>query len=244
MNKDSGNIDQNKEKKIWFRNYLFSILIHLLLFVGLIYFLDLSSNASRINSVVFSLDSKEYQSEKSFKEKENNINDDEVESEPPVESSNEIRTVSFSDIKADTTNLEQIYSEPTLNVKIKYPRGWTFIDQNKNKKLEGVTFWLNDGSINPPPYLHLEVVDKDMFIEKRYKYKTDFKKYTAYYNDPEELQDYFTQIIYLRTDDDEDFRLKLMIKGKNEFDSFQPRFWAILESFDFGKNIFKTIGIN
>ncbi|MDY0083884.1 MAG: hypothetical protein RBR74_11940 [Ignavibacteriaceae bacterium] len=239
MNRNSDEINRSKERKIWLKNYIFSIIIHLILFVSLIYFLDLSSNSARINSIIFSLDTQEYQTEKTFNEKEkSNIGDVDEIPEPPLKEADEIRTVSFTDIQADTTNLEQFYTEPTLNVKMKYPRGWTFIDQNKNKKLEGVTFWLNDGSVNPPPYLHLEVVDKDMFIEKRYQYKTDFEKYTAYYNDPEELQDYFTQIIYLRTEDNEDFRLKIMIKGKNDFYLFQPRFWAILKSFDFGNDIF------
>ena len=37
---------------------------------------------------------------------------------------------SFSDSLADTTNLVQIYKESTLNVSVKYPAGWTYIDQN------------------------------------------------------------------------------------------------------------------
>ena len=49
------------------------------------------------------------------------------------------------------------------------------------------------------------------------------------------MQGYITQIFYIRTEDDEDFRLKLMIKGEVQFKSFQPRFWAILKSFSFGK---------
>ncbi len=127
----------------------------------------------------------------------------------------EVKAISFSDIVADSTNLDQVYSEPTLNVSIKYPKGWTFIDQNKKKKLDGVTFWEIDGQYNPPPYIHLEVVDKDMFIEKRYLYKMDLENYKAYYNDPEEMQGYITQIFYIRTEDDEDFRLKLMMKGED-----------------------------
>ena len=91
---------------------------------------------------------------------------------------------------------------------------------------------------NPPPYIHLEVVDKDMFIEKRYSYKMDLEKCQAFYNDPEEMQGYVTQIIYIRTSGDEDFKLKLMMKGETEFKSFQPRFWAILKSFDFGSSLF------
>lgn len=186
---------------------------------------------------MFSVDTKEYVVEKSSVEEESTDQTSDQNSQTP-EVGEEIETVSFTNLLADTTNLDQLYTETSLNVKIKYPKGWAFIDQNKNKKLEGVTFWVNDGTIIPPPYLHLEVINKDMFIEKRYKYKTDFEKYIAYYNDPEELQDYLTRVIYIRTEDDQDFQLKLMIKGKNEFESFEPKFWAILKSFDFGKNLF------
>jgi hypothetical protein len=77
-----------------------------------------------------------------------------------------------------------------------------------------------------------------MFIEKRYTYKMDLENYKAYYNDPEEMQGYITQIFYIRTEDDEDFRLKLMMKGEKEFKAFQPRFWAILKSFNFGSSLF------
>ena len=66
----------------------------------------------------------------------------------------------------------------------------------------------------------------------------DLEKYQAYYNDPEEMQGYVTQLIYIRTSDDEDFKLKLMMKGETEFKSFQPRFWAILKSFKFEKSWF------
>ena len=158
--------------------------------------------------------------------------------EQNTEAAQELKTVSFSDIIADTTNLDQVYTESTLNVSIKYPKGWTFIDQNKKKKLDGVTFWASDGQYKPPPYIHLEVVSNDMFIEKRFSYKMKLEKYQAYYNDPEEMQGYMTQIFYISTGNDEDFRLKLMMKGKTEFYSFQPKFWAILKSFNFGSNFF------
>lgn len=235
------NVDINNysiAKKLWIRNYSLSILIHFIMLILLMLMYNWSNKQAKINSIMFSLDTKEYQTEKTFEqinepgEKENQIPQDIAQ---PIE---EIKTVSLTDLNADTTNLDQLYSESTLNVKIKYPKGWTYLDQNKNKKLEGVTFWANDGSINPPPYIHLEVVSKDMFIEKRYKYKTEIDKYAAFYNDPEETQGYLTLVIYIRTGDEEDFRLKLMIKGKNEFESFQPKFWAIVKSFEFGKSFF------
>lgn len=237
MNSNSVEIEQVNERKLWFRNYFLSVLFHLLLIAAFILLYSWNNNQSKINSIMFSVDTKEYVVEKSSVEEESTDQTSDQNSQTP-EVGEEIETVSFTNLLADTTNLDQLYTETSLNVKIKYPKGWAFIDQNKNKKLEGVTFWVNDGTIIPPPYLHLEVINKDMFIEKRYKYKTDFEKYIAYYNDPEELQDYLTRVIYIRTEDNQDFQLKLMIKGKNEFESFEPKFWAILKSFDFGKNLF------
>lgn len=225
MNSNSVEIEQVNERKLWFRNYFLSILFHLLLIAVFILLYNWNNNQSKINSIMFSVE-----------EEPADQTSDQNSQTPEVRE--EIETVSFTNLLADTTNLDQLYTETSLNVKIKYPKGWAFIDQNKNKKLEGVTFWVNDGTIIPPPYLHLEVINKDMFIEKRYKYKTDFEKYIAYYNDPEELQDYLTRVIYIRTEDDQDFQLKLMIKGKKEYESFEPKFWAILKSFDFGKSLF------
>lgn len=238
MNNSLTEIENVNNKKLWIRNYLLSFLFHLILVIGVLFVYNWNDDQSKINSIIFSLDTKEYVVEKTFAEEE--VIDEQKNQIPKqtTEMIEEIETISFTDITADTTNLDQIYSEPTLNVKLKYPKGWTFLDQNKNKKLEGVTFWVNDGSIIPPPYLHLEVLRKDMFVENRYKYKTDFGKYLAYYNDSEELQDYLTRVVYIRTEDEEDFQIKLMIKGKREFEFFEPKFWAILKSFDFGSSIF------
>ena len=74
----------------------------------------------------------------------------------------------LNDQNADTTLLEQLYSEQTLNVRVKYPAGWKFIDQNNNGKLDGVTFWATTGNYNPPPYIHLEVKEKYLFSENRF----------------------------------------------------------------------------
>ena len=213
-----------------------------MIIAALVYFYGLQTNSAKINSDFFTLDTKEFiRDESDINERtEDDVNNrDQVEQKEQVNENNEeSKTISFSDIIADTTNLDQVYSEPTLNVSIKYPKGWTFIDQNKRKKLDGVTFWATDGSYNPPPYIHLEVVDKDMFLENRYTYKIDLEDFQTYYNDPEEIQGYVTQIFYIRTKGDEDFRLKLMMKGETEFKSFQPRFWAILKSFKFGSSFF------
>jgi hypothetical protein len=140
----------------------------------------------------------------------------------------------YSDKDADTTSLNNVYSEKTLNVNIKYPAGWTFIDQNVKNKLDGVTFWGLTNVYNPPPYIHLEVKEKYLFNPSRFKYNKEYDDYVIYYNDPEEMADQFTQIIYIRTEDDEDFSLKLIMKGKENFRIFQPVFFGMLKTFDFG----------
>ena len=107
---------------------------------------------------------------------------------------------SFKDENVDTTLLEQLYSEQTLNVRVKYPAGWQFMDQNNKGKLDGVTFWATPGNYNPPPYIHLEVIEKYLFSESRYKYKRKMNDFTAFYNEPEELSGQVSQEVYCRTD--------------------------------------------
>jgi hypothetical protein len=235
-------IEKTDENKKWIRNFSISVFIHLLFIVIFIFFYGLQDERNKINSLFFTIDSKEFvnqQNDLVEEQKENLANQNQpLHNEQISEAPQELKTISFTDIIADTTNLDQVYNEPTLNVSIKYPKGWTFIDQNKKQKLDGVTFWANDGQYNPPPYIHLEVVSNDLFIEKRFSYKMELEKYQAYYNDPEEMQGYLSQIVYIRTGNDEDFRLKLMMKGRIEFYSFQPKFWAILKSFNFGKSFF------
>lgn len=242
MDKQDSEIENIEADKNWIRNFSISIILHLLFVVLFIFFYGLQDERSKINSLFFTLDTKEFVNPNAdlMEEQMDEPMDQEqlLPNEQNIETVQELKTVSFSDVTADSTNLDQVYTESTLNVSIKYPKGWTFIDQNKKKKLDGVTFWASDGQYNPPPYIHLEVVSKDMFIEKRFFYKMELEKYLAYYNDPEEMQGYMTQIIYIRTGNNEDFRLKLMMKGKTEFYSFQPRFWAILKSFKFGNSFF------
>jgi len=242
MEKQDSEIENINENKIWIRNFSVSIFLHLLLVVVFIFFYGLKGDNARINSMFFTIDTKEFSTTKQDlveeRQEDYPINEQVLPKEQTSETIDELKTINFSDIVADTTNLDQVYTEPTLNISIKYPKGWTFIDQNKKKKLDGVTFWASDGIYNPPPYIHLEVVRNDMFIEKRFSYKMELEKYQAFYNEPEEMQGYFSQIIYIRTGNDEDFRLKLMMKGKTEFYSFQPKFWAILKSFYFGSSLF------
>lgn len=139
---------------------------------------------------------------------------------------------------ADTTFLTQYYSETSLNVKLKFPVGWTYIDQNVKKKLDGVTFYGDPQIFSPPPYVHLEVVEKYLFNPSRYTEKAKNFNYEYYYNVPEELEGTFSQIIYIKTEIKEDFIIKLIVKGKEPFYRFLPSFWGIVQSFDFGSSFF------
>jgi hypothetical protein len=138
----------------------------------------------------------------------------------------------------DSTNLEHIYKEPTLNVRIKYPAGWTYVDQQVSNKLDGITFWSINNSFNPPPYVNIEVVDKYLFNPAKYKYKYKFKNFEGYYNEPEEMEGQVSQLIYVRTNDDEDFIIKLIVNGKENFNRFQPVFFGMINSFRFGSSLF------
>ncbi len=134
--------------------------------------------------------------------------------------------------------LEQLYSEQTLNVRVKYPAGWKFIDQNNNGKLDGVTFWASASNYNPPPYIHLEVKEKYLFSKNRYQSSKEMRDFTAYYNEPEELSGQVSQEVYCRTESETDFSIKLIINGREQFKSFQPRFFGMIKSFKFGKTLF------
>jgi hypothetical protein len=156
--------------------------------------------------------------------------------EKPAEPEEESGAVFYSldEKNSDTTGLQNVYTEKTLGVRIKYPAGWNFIDQNVKSKLDGVTFWGLANIYNPPPYIHLEVKEKYLFNPSRFKYNQKFRNYTIFYNDPEEMADQYTQIIYIRTEKDEDYSLKLIMKGEESFRTFQPVFFGMLKTFSFG----------
>ena len=138
----------------------------------------------------------------------------------------------------DSTGLNQTYQEPTLNVRLRYPSGWVYVDQQRKRKLDGITFWASTGNYIPPPYIHVEVVEKYIFNPGQYKYKYDFERFTGYYNDPEELENQVSQTIYIRTGDDEDYSIKLIMEGHEAFKEFQPVFFAMVKSFRFGNSLF------
>ena len=138
----------------------------------------------------------------------------------------------------DTSGLYQVYKESTLDVSMRYPVGWTYIDQDIKNKLDGVTFWAVNGIYSPPPYVHLEVKEKYLFNPSRYKYSIKTDDYTAYYNDPEELSGQVSQEVYIRTSIDEDFSIKLIMKGRDSFMAFQPVFFGMIKTFKFDNSLF------
>lgn len=229
------------------RRRIFSLISSLLLhtvFFALIIISGISSNQiPKINRQLITLESiqidkdvksdiqKENTSEESEKGKQNNQSTED-------QTENNLILVNPEDLIADTTDIDQIYSEKTLNLSIKYPKGWTFIDQTKKNKLDGVTFWSIEGVYNPPPYIHLEVVEKYLFNPNRYKYKVKQFNCEWYFNDPVNLEGQISQEIYIKTEDDEDFSVKLIMKGEDQFRAFQSKFFAIVKSLEFGKGIF------
>lgn len=219
-----------------------SIALHLIFF-ALIIISGISSNQlPKINRQVITLESVQSENKSELKPVEENITEDSKQLNQPTEENksdlNNTVVINPEEIIADTTNLDQVYAEKTLNLSIKYPRGWTYIDQNKKNKLDGVTFWSVEGIYNPPPYIHLEVVEKYLFNPNRFKYKAKQFNCEWYFNDPINLEGQISQEIYIRTETDEDFIVKIIMVGNEQFRSFQPKFYAIVKSLDFKRGIF------
>jgi hypothetical protein len=219
-----------------------SIALHLIFF-ALIIISGISSNElPKINRQLITLESVQSENQSELKPVEENITEDSKQLNQPTEENksdlNNTVVINPEEIIADTTNLDQVYAEKTLNLSIKYPRGWTYIDQNKKNKLDGVTFWSVEGIYNPPPYIHLEVVEKYLFNPNRFKYKAKQFNCEWYFNDPINLEGQISQEIYIRTETDEDFIVKIIMVGNEQFRSFQPKFYAIVKSLDFKRGIF------
>lgn len=134
----------------------------------------------------------------------------------------------------DTLGLPGQYAEPTLHVRIRYPVGWSFMDQNKKNKLDGVTFLGPPTTSGAIPYVHVDVQEKYMFNPSRYNMKSEEKNYVMYFNAPEVLEGQFTQTIYIRTESEQDYSIKLIVKGEADFKEFQPVFLAMIKTFKFG----------
>lgn len=228
-----------------------SIVIHLLIITASILILSFNSDPSRASQVVeiytrymeneIPLEEESTEEEKPVDEKEPAEKEPEPEEikEPEKEAEKEKAAPEYLNFSnADTTDLNQVYKEPTLNVSIRYPKGWTFLDQNRKNRLDGVTFWAATTQFNPPPYVHLEVKEKYLFNPSRYEKQMNLNDAVAYYNEPKELSGQVSQEFYIRTDSDVDFSLKLIMKGRNNFILYQPEFFGMLKTFRFGRTIF------
>lgn len=211
-----------------------SVLLHSVLIAAALLVMILSSEKPKVNPDFVEL----IQAQAQSVEEKNVDAKTEEKKETQTQPGERSHYYSFAKANADTTSLEQVYSEPTLKVRLKYPNGWTYIDQDVKNKLDGITFWDANSIISPPPYVHLEVKDKDIFNPKKFKYKDKINNYTVYYNDPEELEEQVSQIFYFRTETDEDFSMKLIIKGRENFKILQPKFFGMLKTFRFGDTVF------
>ncbi len=134
----------------------------------------------------------------------------------------------------DTMGLPGQYAEPTLHVRMRYPIGWSFMDQNKKNKLDGVTFLGPPTTSGVIPYVHVDVQEKYMFNPSKYNMKSEEKNYTMYFNPPEMLEGQYAQTIYIRTESEQDYSIKLIVKGEADFKEFQPVFLAMIKTFKFG----------
>lgn len=214
---------------------LISLLTHSIVFIATSYLFSLKFDKPVINTVYLTFQKEDISQKNEVIEErdESEVLPQENISTAPADAS-----VSLNKTQYDTSDIRQIYRESTLNVSVRYPNGWTYIDQNVKNKLDGVTFWAVRGNYEVPPYVHLEVQDKLIFNPSRYKHQLKHKENIFYFNDPEELEGYYSQIVYIRTDSEEDYSLKLMVKGKENFNYLQPVFFNMAKSFSFGKTIF------
>ncbi|MCE1189500.1 MAG: hypothetical protein LWX56_10190 [Ignavibacteria bacterium] len=136
----------------------------------------------------------------------------------------------------DSASLGNSYTESTLGVHMRYPNGWSYLDQKVKKQLDGITFLGPATSNGQIPYIHMKVQDKYLFNPGRYKQSVDMGKSKAYYNEPEILEEQYTFEVYVRTENDQDYLFKLIVKGEPAFHEFKPVFLAMLQTFSFRGN--------
>lgn len=243
---------QNRNRLL--AGYLLSLIAHIAVFAGPGLLLELNTEPIPPGSVT--LDFRHFQP---VPEEVNEIEEIEEES-PPVEEIEEEEPVIEEEEKpdstgmiaaeedtlmnefltalaeADTASLDTLYQESTLDVSIKFSQGWTYLDENAKGKLDAVTFFL-PGSGDAMPFVHLEVRDKDLFNSQKYEHMQEMRHYTAYFNDPEELEGQFSLEVYMRTETGEDYLLKLTVRGEEAFNRYRPVFYAMLKTFSFGDDI-------
>lgn len=231
----------NGKNKKFYLSLTLSVFTHVCIFFILVYLLGLKINKPVINPVYINFSNSLSHSQDEDEITKNETEDFEksnqskelIESETEQINNTSLNYHLFNDLEADTSNLQQTYFEPTLKVSIKYPAGWTFIDQNVKNKLDGVTFWMFNSEIKPPPYLHLEVIEKYLFNPTKFEDSLQISDFIVFYSDPEELEGQITQLFYIRTEIEEDFSLKLIVKGWDNYRNFQPKLLGMLKTFDF-----------
>jgi len=224
---------------------IISLFIHFFIFLLSGFFVSFLYEAPRSASIMLELqqfESDENSNKVVNEESTTETKDKIMEEEPLVEKQKEKESslvyYSLNPSEADTSLLNQTYSEPTRNVRIKYPAGWTFMDQNVKGELDAVTFWSTSKKYDAPPYVFLEVKEKYLFNPKRFTDTLQTKYYKAYYNQPEELAGQVSQVFYFRTEEKEDFSLKLIVNGRENFMMFQKEFFGMIKTFKFGSQLF------
>jgi hypothetical protein len=220
-----------------------SIIIHLVIFILAAYAFKISNEKSTAGSSFVQIKTGEYINsiEKSIKPEKKKItayNNHDYHKKILNKIKTDSKAKANMILLSDTSGLYQVYKEPTLDVSIRYPVGWTYIDQDVKNKLDGVTFWAADGIYSHPPYIHVDVKDKYLFNPSRFKYSIKTEDYIAYYNDPEELSGQVSQEVYIRTGIDEDFSIKLIMDGMKSFKTFQPVFFGMIKTFKFDNSLF------
>lgn len=225
--------------------FTFSVLIHIgiSIFISLLYSQLLDS---RINNQKFvSINFDEIKNGNTVPIKSSDLQNSENENikNSSATSENERYGFVFDSLfqNADSTELSEIYYDETRGVRIKYPTGWIYLDQKLNNKFDGVTFWYQGTEIENPAYIHLEISEKEFFFENKYESKFITNELTWYYNKPEIIGDYVNFEIYLRTDKDVDFIIKLSVKRIEDFYKFQPKFLGMVKSLKFQSDLFKIL---
>jgi len=235
----------NKNKKLYMSLAL-SALTHVFIFLLLAFLLGIKINKPIVNRIYLNFSNvseylrDEYETTKSEPDDSKKLKQTDENAKELVEPMKQLplNYHLFSELDADTSDLQQVYYETTLDVTIKYPAGWTYIDQNVKNKLDGVTFWVLNSEIKPPPYVHLEVLDKYWFNPAIFNDSLKISDFLVYYSEPKEMEGQITQVLYIRTDIDEDFSLKIMVNNWENYRNFQPKLLGMLKTFDFKRSLF------
>lgn len=121
---------------------------------------------------------------------------------------------------------------------MRYPKEWTFVDQHQNDKFSGVVFLYQGLQFQIPPYVSLQIKDKEYFKASNYKYYIEYHGFKAYFNPQIDIGNETVQEVYIRSSENYDFIFKISIREKARFREFQQIFFNMLQSFNFGSSFF------